>query len=99
MRLQKIAVRGVAVAALGLAVLSTPSVAGAAATPGPAVSGAAVAAPNPSLSQAELCQTIKTIAGPLLALVGAGLLPLNTALNLIASLAGVTVPQVLACLV
>ncbi|MER5645418.1 hypothetical protein [Streptosporangium sp. NPDC002524] len=98
MRLQKIAVRSVAVAALGLAVLGTPAVASAA-TPGPAVSGAAVAAPNPSLSQADLCQTVKTIAGPLLALVGAGLLPLNTALNLIASLTGVTVPQVLGCLV
>ncbi|MEU8382936.1 hypothetical protein [Streptosporangium sp. NPDC048865] len=86
-RLQKIAVRAATAAALGLAVLGAP-----------AVSDAATASPVPVVSQADLCENIKTVARPILALVGAGLMPLNTALNLIASLTGATVPQILDCL-
>jgi hypothetical protein len=65
----------------------------------PAVSSDVKADPVPAAAQVDLCATIKTVAGPILSLVGVGLMPLNTALNLIAGITGVTVPQVLACLI
>ncbi|MFF3443294.1 hypothetical protein [Streptosporangium sp. NPDC002721] len=98
-RLRKVAARTAAGAALGLAVLGTPAVSDAAvAAPTPAVSSAA-AAPAPAVQPPDLCQTVKTIAGPLLSLVGAELMPLSTALNLIATLTGVPVTRILGCLV
>ncbi|SNT63217.1 hypothetical protein SAMN05216276_109827, partial [Streptosporangium subroseum] len=65
----------------------------------PAVSDEAKADSAPAAAQVDLCATVKTVAGPILSLVGTGQMSLNTALNLNASLTGVTVPQVLGCLV
>jgi hypothetical protein len=98
--LRNIAVSTSAIAAFGLVVLGTPAVSNAAtADPAPVVSNEAAADAAPAAAQVDLCANVKAAAGPFLSLVGAGLMPLGTALNINSDITGATVPQILGCLV
>jgi hypothetical protein len=88
-RLRTVAVRTVAIAALGLAMVGVPATANAASVP----TGAAVSA-----AQVDICDTVSSIAAPILRLVDLGVISLGTALDLIVALTGLPLSEVLDCL-